>query len=115
MWLWMQLTPIPKKVLAHSIILRSRYDNLGDYGYLADETINHVRVQFDKRTNYIDGANVTTIENILFVDVVNSEYSDINKFTIDSIIKFNEREYRVSSIEYIEAYSELHHLEVTLV
>lgn len=104
---------IPAILLIHSVILKTgkTTDDWGNDSYTTSTTVTKVRVEPKRQlvTNK-DNQQVTT-SAIMFVDCKLSSYTTFN---IDDTINFNNKDYKIVSIDY--AYTDrLHHLEIGLI
>lgn len=117
----MNVKPIPLSVLTDNVDLEKYIGNNGqsDSGVLYDDKLNikNVKVQFDDVKKYSQNSISNVVENIMFVDAINSSgFNDIiNDFNIKSKVTFNGKVYTIDKIEYLVPFDNLHHLEVTLI
>jgi hypothetical protein len=104
---------IPAILLIHSIVLKTgkTVDDWGNESFTTSTTVNRVRVEPKKQlvTNK-DNQQVTTTA-MMFVDVRLSSYT---AFNIDDTVSFNNKDYKIVSIDYLYT-DKLHHLEIGLI
>ena len=109
----MIIQQIPTALLIHSIILKTgkTVDDWGNDTYTASTTVNKVRVEPKKQlvTNK-DNQQVATTA-MMFVD---SKLSSYTAFNIDDTVSFNNKDYKIVSIDYMYT-DKLHHLEIGLI
>lgn len=109
----MLIKSIPAILLIHSIVLKTgkTVDDWGNDTYTTSTTVNKVRVEPKKRlvTNK-DNQQVTT-SAVMFVDARLSSYT---AFNIDDTVSFNNKDYKIVSIDYLYT-DKLHHLEIGLI
>ena len=104
---------IPAILLIHSVILKTgkTVDDWGNDTFTTSTTVNSVRVEPKRQlvTNK-DNQQVTT-SAMMYVDCKLSSYTN---FEIDDTITFNNKDYKVISIDYLYT-DRLHHLEIGLI
>lgn len=101
---------IRSSLLIHDIQVKEYYDDNGQDGYTDYVDVKKVRVEpTNKLIN--NGVNAVTATSLIFVDVKNSIYPDINIFKVGSVIKFEDVEYIVYLVDKLYT-TELHHLEL---
>ena len=109
----MIIQQIPAILLIHSVILKTgkTVDDWGNDSYTTSTTVNKVRVEPKKQlvTNK-DNQQVTTTA-MMFVDARLSSYT---AFNIDDTVSFNNKDYKIVSIDYLYT-DKLHHLEIGLI
>lgn len=109
----MNIKPIPKKLLIHTIKLESASNDDGwgsEHG--SPQTIKYVRVEPAKSLRVGGTNNDTIANNIVFIDAVNS--SPFIKPKEKDIIEFNLDKRTVIKVKELYDDSKLHHLEVEL-
>lgn len=109
----MIIQQIPAILLIHSIVLKTgkTVDDWGNESFTTSTTVSKVRVEPKRQliTNK-DNQQVTT-SAMMFVDAKLSSYT---AFNLDDTITFNNKDYKIVSIDY--AYTDkLHHLEIGLI
>lgn len=109
----MIIQQIPAILLIHSVILKTgkTVDDWGNDSYTTSTTVTKVRVEPKKQlvTNK-DNQQVTTTA-MMFVDARLSSYT---AFNIDDTVSFNNKDYKIVSIDYLYT-DKLHHLEIGLI
>ena len=109
----MIIQQIPAILLIHSIILKTgkTTDDWGNDTFTTSTTVTKVRVEPKRQlvTNK-DNLQVTT-SAMMFVDCKLSSYT---AFNIDDTINFNNKDYKIISIDYPYT-DKLHHLEIGLI
>ena len=104
---------IPAILLIHSVILKTgkTTDDWGNDTFTTSTTVDRVRVEPKRQlVTSKDNQQVTT-SAMMFVDAKLSSYT---AFNIDDTINFNNKDYKIVSIDY--AYTDrLHHLEIGLI
>ena len=104
---------IPAILLIHSVILKTgkTTDDWGNDAFTTSTTVDRVRVEPKRQlVTSKDNQQVTT-SAMMFVDAKLSSYT---AFNIDDTINFNNKDYKIVSIDY--AYTDrLHHLEIGLI
>lgn len=109
----MIIQQIPAMLLIHSVILKTgkTTDDWGNDTFTTSTTVNRVRVEPKRQlvTNK-DNQQVTT-SAMMYVDCKLSSYTN---FEIDDTITFNNKDYKVISIDYLYT-DRLHHLEIGLI
>ena len=109
----MIIQQIPAILLIHSIILKTgkTTDDWGNDTFTTSTTVNRVRVEPKRQlvTNK-DNQQLAT-SAMMFVDCKLSSYT---AFNVDDTINFNNKDYKIVSIDY--PYTDrLHHLEIGLI
>jgi len=104
---------IPAILLIHSVILKTgkTTDDWGNDSFTTSTTVTKVRVEPKRQlvTNK-DNQQITT-SAMMFVDCKLSSYT---AFNIDDTVTFNNKDYKIASID--SAYTDkLHHLEIGLI
>lgn len=109
----MIIQQIPTALLIHSITLKTgkTTDDWGNDTFTTSTTVTKVRVEPKKQlvTNK-DNQQVTTTA-MMFVDARLSSYT---AFNIDDTVSFNNKDYKIVSIDYLYT-DKLHHLEIGLI
>lgn len=109
----MIIQQIPAILLIHSVILKTgkTVDDWGNDSYTTSTTVTKVRVEPKRQlvTNK-DNQQVTTTA-MMFVDARLSSYT---AFNIDDTVSFNNKDYKIVSIDYLHT-DKLHHLEIGLI
>lgn len=109
----MIIQQIPAILLIHSVILKTgkSVDDWGNDTYTTSTTVNKVRVEPKRQlvTNK-DNQQITT-SAMMFVDARLSSYT---AFNIDDTVSFNNKDYKIVSIDYLYT-DKLHHLEIGLI
>ena len=109
----MIIQQIPAILLIHSIVLKTgkTVDDWGNESFATSTTVTKVRVEPKRQlvTNK-DNQQITT-SAMMFVDCKLSSYT---AFNIDDTINFNNKDYKIVSIDYPYT-DKLHHLEIGLI
>jgi len=104
---------IPAILLIHSIVLKTgkTVDDWGNESFTTSTTVTKVRVEPKRQlvTNK-DNQQITT-SAMMFVDCKLSSYT---AFNIDDTVTFNNKDYKIVSIDYPYT-DKLHHLEIGLI
>ncbi len=108
---------IPIEVLQDTIEYVEYINTTTQVNYKEPVTIENVRVQFDKNYKNNDGHLMVSIDNIIFIDAINSlidkkAIEDFDMFKVSSLIKFKGKTYTISKVEFLKTDGELHHLEI---
>ena len=109
----MIIQQIPAILLIHSIVLKTgkTTDDWGNESFTTSTTVNRVRVEPKRQlVTSKDNLQVTT-SAMMFVDCKLSSYT---AFNIDDTINFNNKDYKIVSIDYPYT-DKLHHLEIGLI
>lgn len=108
-------TPIPLDLLPNSFVLESyqgRIDNKKNWK--PPYTVENSRFEEFTETEIVNDTEVSVHKTIIFVDVVNSKYLDINDFTKKSKIRFDGNEKVITNVRHEQGTNTLHHLEITI-
>lgn len=109
----MIIQQIPATLLIHSIILKTgkTVDDWGNDTFTTSTTVDRVRVEPKRQLVTSKDNQQLTTSAMMFVDCKLSSYT---AFNIDDTINFNNKDYKIVSIDY--AYTDkLHHLEIGLI
>ena len=109
----MTIQQIPATLLIHSVILKTgkTTDDWGNDTFTTSTTVNRVRVEPKRQlVTSKDNQQITT-SAMMFVDCKLSSYTTFN---IDDTINFNNKDYKIVSIDYPYT-NKLHHLEIGLI
>lgn len=109
----MIIQQIPAALLIHNVILKTgkTTDDWGNDTFTTSTTVNRVRVEPKRQlvTNK-DNQQITT-SAMMYVDCKLSSYTTFN---LDDTINFNNKDYKIVSIDY-PCTDKLHHLEIGLI
>ena len=107
---------IPKKLLIHSctITTPSTTDSWGNVTLSKSTSLTQIRIDPSSSIKKDKQNNDIQLNSMLFYDCKNSFPSSFT-FEYDQKVVFNNKEYTVSSIDYLYDRTKLHHLEVGLI
>ncbi|MFV0247174.1 MAG: putative minor capsid protein [Mycoplasmatales bacterium] len=105
---------IPIDLLNDNITLKSYIKGEQEFVFRDDEIIENVKVELNHNLTMDNGSNQEEINTTLFVDAVNSKYSNLENFTLQSQVIFNDNIYTIEKVEVLRVHNNIHHLEVTL-
>ena len=109
----MIIQQIPAILLIHSVVLKTgkTTDDWGNDSFTTSTTVTKVRVEPQKKLVINKDNQQVTTSAMMFVDCKLSSYT---AFNIDDTINFNNKDYKIVSIDY--SYTDrLHHLEIGLI
>ncbi len=109
----MIIQQIPAALLIHSIVLKTgkTVDDWGNESFATSTTVTKVRVEPKRQlVTSKDNQQITT-SAMMFVDCKLSSYT---AFNIDDTVSFNNKDYKIVSIDYLYT-DKLHHLEIGLI
>ncbi len=107
---------IPKKLLIHSAILRTKEseDKWGKTTPSSDKKLNHVRVEPSSRHIVTKDNRQINLSATLIFDIKNSTPKK-QEFCVGDRIIFDNKEYSIEYIDKLYAMKKLHHIEMGLV
>ncbi len=109
------MRPIPKKLLIHNAILRTKEseDKWGNITPTTDIMLTHVRVEpFSRHVVTKDNRQIN-LSATLFYDFKNSR-PQMPIFQVGDRIIFDDKEYVIETIDKLYAMKKLHHIEMGL-
>lgn len=110
------MKPIPKRLLPNQVKYKKSLGNIGEgMSYDQPLTLKNVKIEEKKRYYYSTNGKELVGNATMFYDLVNSNGLECDKPTVDSLIEFAEREYKVIDVEVLRGDRETpHHYEVLL-
>ena len=110
------IKPIPKRLLPHSCIYKEYLGNTGEGdSWEEDKTLSNVKFEEKVQIRVTNNGREVVGNARLFYDLVNSSGLS-KKPVINSIIIFDDKEYRVENVDVLCPDNETaHHYEILLV